>query len=271
MMSAALGQVDKFVVSAILPLSAFGYYMLAHTIASVLNLFPAPIGDAVFPRYTQLVAAGDNVSLHALFHKNCQLIAGLVFPAAAVLFFFSEKVIWLWTGNIEIAKLAHESASLLVLGVALGTMMSTLDVVQMAYGWLVPAFTARFVALVLLVPGMWFAVHSYGVIGAAAAWLLVYVSYLAFTPMFVFSRIMPGQQLRWYIQDWILPLFLSFGIVGLGAWIVPTLETKTSAFLVILLVWVCAFFFAASALASYREIVARVAQMMTTTIFNRLK
>ena len=62
-MSTVLTQMDKAVVSKLLPLEALGYYTLAGLVAQIPALFSGPISYAAFPRLTQLVTLHDRASL----------------------------------------------------------------------------------------------------------------------------------------------------------------------------------------------------------------
>ena len=52
-LSVILSQMDKIVLSALLPLDLFGYYTLAGVIAGSLYRFIYPVATAIFPRFSQ--------------------------------------------------------------------------------------------------------------------------------------------------------------------------------------------------------------------------
>lgn len=75
-----LTQMDKVVLSKVLPLDAFGYYVLAATVAGGLQLFIRPVYTAVFPRLSALVASEGEVAIAHAYHWGSQLMATLVAP-----------------------------------------------------------------------------------------------------------------------------------------------------------------------------------------------
>ena len=203
----ALSQIDKVVLSKTLTLEAFGYYVLAATVAGAMSIPVAPIVEALFPRLSQLVLQKKEDELRALYHSGCQFAAFLLCPAAALLILFPQQAIWLWTGNLSVATNVHAIISLLVLGATLNCLvMSPLDLLQMAYGWLKPLFYTRLIALILAGPLMILWSRKVGALGAAIAWLIIYGGYSVITPYFVFRRLLPGAKRDWYLFDIVFPL-----------------------------------------------------------------
>lgn len=252
-----LGQADKLILSALLPLKVFGYYMLANTIAQSINLLPAPITDAMFPRYSGLVALNSELEVIRLFNKSCQFVSGLVFPLAAVLIFYSDEVLWLWTGDKSIAKDTWQLASILVIGVALNSAMSMLDSLQMAYGWMKPAFYSRVLALFIMGPLMYFLILQFGAIGAAIAWVLIYSGYLAFTPHFVFSRILKTEKITWYL-GWSGPFLVSVIVAWMFKYTYIKGETYLLKIIEVSACYVLTFIFCTLTLPEYRQLFLKI-------------
>ena len=84
-----LAQIDKIVLSKILPLSQFGYYTLAFTIATSITLVVSPVSITFFPRFISIVTSGQQQELTRLYHQSCKLIAIFIFPICFVLIFFA--------------------------------------------------------------------------------------------------------------------------------------------------------------------------------------
>lgn len=227
-----LGQLDKLILSKILPLSAFGYYSLASAVAAALSIPMAPISEALFPKMSQLAAQNNNVELGHLYHRGAQLSALALFPIAGILLFFPKEVLFLWTGDAVVATNAYVLVGLLSFGVVLNYgVMGTLDLLQMSYGWLKPALYSRLFAFVLIVPVMVWMTLTYAAIGAAISWLIIYCSYLLLTPHFVFRRLLPTEKWNWYLYDFGLPLAGAVGITGVGRFLFVVAADKVGLFL----------------------------------------
>ncbi|MCR4309179.1 MAG: oligosaccharide flippase family protein, partial [Deltaproteobacteria bacterium] len=100
-----LTQLDKVILSKMLTLKTFGYYILAGMVGNGLSgLLIAPMFNTIFPRFSALVAAKDEKSLLEMYHGSTQVMAVMILPAAAVIAFFSPEIMLLWTGNTEVAN-----------------------------------------------------------------------------------------------------------------------------------------------------------------------
>ncbi|MGA6994501.1 MAG: oligosaccharide flippase family protein, partial [Candidatus Deferrimicrobiaceae bacterium] len=91
-----LTQVDKVILSRLLDLKAFGYYVLACVVGNGLTVFINPMFNTVFPRFSEMVATNDEKGLLQMYHGSTQVMAVLILPATSVLAFFSHEIVSLW-------------------------------------------------------------------------------------------------------------------------------------------------------------------------------
>lgn len=206
LLSIMLTQVDKLVLSKLLPLEDFGYYTLAASVSSTLYFVASPVSTALFPRLTELVTQKELTLLVDAYHRSSQWLAALLVPVALLLIVFTEPLLYVWTGNV---KLSHQAAPLLTL-LTLGTMCNCLMHVpytaQLAHGW--PGFAVRVnaVAVCVLVPAILWAVPRWGAIGAASVWFVLNASYVLIGIHFMHVRILPDEKWRWYKEAVFQPL-----------------------------------------------------------------
>ncbi|HEX8254933.1 MAG TPA: oligosaccharide flippase family protein [Thermoanaerobaculia bacterium] len=203
---ALLTQTDKVVLSAVLPLQEFGYYVVAATVASSLGLLISPIHTAIYPRFTQLLTNQDDLALRDLYHAAAQFTAIMLFPVAAILTAFGREVLLLWTGDAVVAASASRVAAILVAGTALNGVAGVAVHLALAAGWLRLTMLINPVSAVVLVPASIFLSSRYGAVGAASVWLALNAGYvLIFVPI-MHRRLLPGEKWRWYTRDVLLPL-----------------------------------------------------------------
>ena len=203
-LSFVLVQSDRIILSTVLPLGEFGYYTVAATVAAALSSVVYPFFGALFPRFSGLVATGDTPRLITLYHQSNQLLAVVVAPVACVLSFFSADVLHLWTGDAELAAKSGPILSILVLGTALNGLMNLPYALQLAYGWTKLALYQNMVAVLLVVPSIWWLAHHYGSLGAATVWLALNLCYVTIGVPLMHRRLLVGEMARWYRYD-ILP------------------------------------------------------------------
>ena len=113
-----VSELDKFVVSAMLPLESFGCYMLGSRIAACLGVVSSPLFTAFFPAFSREVASGNERKLADLYHRGSQLTSVLVLPAALIVIFFAKPLIFAWTGKESVADRTALIAALLTAGSA---------------------------------------------------------------------------------------------------------------------------------------------------------
>ena len=216
-----LSQLDKIILSKILTLEMFGYYILANQVNTALRMSSASIFTALLPRFSSLVAKDDGHNLKMLYHQGCQLVSLVVLPASAVVAFFAFQLISIWTHNEIVAQTAAPIASLLVLGSALNSMMGLPYDLTVAYGWVRMGFYQNLISAILLVPAITVLAIRFGGIGAAIVWVILNAGSMLISAPIIHRRILNGELRQWYLVDIGLPFVISFIVAGFGWWVVP--------------------------------------------------
>ncbi len=209
-----LTQLDKIILSKMLTLEMFGYYILAFNVANALNNLVSPIFSALFPKFTQLVASAEESNLSMLYHKGCRLLSVLVLPVAITIAIFAKDILGLWLGNTMAAENAHQILTLLMIGTALNAVMTLPYALQLAHGWTKLAIYKNIIASALLVPLMVGMVQMYQGIGAAWVWIILNLGYFIFEVPVMHRRLLKGEMGKWYGRDVILPAAI-ITIIGL--------------------------------------------------------
>ena len=231
-----LTQLDKVILSKILSLEMFGYYMLASVVAMSLSRLFAPVFLSIYPKFTQLVSINDQDGLKQLYHKSCQLIAVLVLPVSIVIALFSYEVILLWTQNPATAEKTHLILSIMICGTALNGLMNPPYALQLAFGWTRLSFFKTLIAVILLVPLIIYMTTHYGATGAAIAWLVLNMGMFFFEIPIMHRRLLRKEKWRWYWQDVCVPLVACTFVAGIGRIFTrePTSQYMMSQYLIIL-------------------------------------
>ena len=222
-----LTQSDKIILSKILSLEYFGYYTLAGTAASVLYRIMAPLDSAIYPKLTQLVALQDTEKLKVIYHKASQAMSVLILPATMVLAIFSEKVLYVWTGDAGISHHTAPILSLLAVGTCLNGFMHIPYYAQLAYGWVSLGFWMNAASTIIVAPLIVVWTSLYGPVGAASGWVILNSGYLLIAIGLMHRRILMDQKWVWYFHDVALPTAAAMlsGLV-LACWIVPSTESR---------------------------------------------
>lgn len=226
-----LSQIDKVILSKLVDLKVFGYYTLASTVAMTApTVLVIPVYNAMLPRFSALVAVGDEDELVASYHRGCQLIASFMMPLAGALILFSREIMFLWTGNPEVATNTAPIISLLAAGSAVNAVMSLPMGAQVAYGWTSLTLVANMIIMCVIVPGVFFLAKFFGAAGAASSWIILNVMYLLIVIPVMHNRILKGERMRWIREDVVLPLSVSLVLIMGWRLFIPPPRTALPSF-----------------------------------------
>lgn len=222
-MAVILTQTDKILLSKLLTLTTFGYYMLAFNVANAVGQLVTPIFLALFPKLSQMIASktGDDANIAALYHRGSQLVSIIILPAAVVLALFSEQVLELWVHDPIIGQNTHLLLSLLVIGSALNAVMILPLTLQLAYGWTRLSFFKNVLAVIIFIPSLLLLVNHYGAIGAAIAWILLNAGYFCIEIPVMHRRLLRHDMWQWYVKDVAAPAFIVFCVTVISRVLMP--------------------------------------------------
>jgi O-antigen/teichoic acid export membrane protein len=170
LLGALLTHADKLIVSRFAPLSVFGAYAIAATIAAGL------------------------------------VLAAFLLPATVVAALFAREVLQAWTRQPEVALRAAPFLTVLAIGFGLHGLAHLPYALQLANGWVSLQLQLNIVAIVVLIPFSIVAVHRIGPIGAALAWVTLNLIYVVPGALIMHTRLLRGEQWTWYLVDLALPL-----------------------------------------------------------------
>lgn len=220
-------QLDKLMLSKMLSLEEFGYYMLATVVVSGLHVMISPVFNVIYPRMTALVATGDTVGLTDFYRVGTRLLLAVLFPAAMVLAIFSEDLVRVWTGNLGIAISVAPVMALLAVGSALNGVMHFPYALQLAYGMTWIPLLINIVLMCFIAPLIIFLTQTYGALGGAMAWVTTAVAYLFLGPWLTHRFMLKNVGSKWLFQDVGIPLLISVLIGIISYHIVHSTEYST--------------------------------------------
>jgi O-antigen/teichoic acid export membrane protein len=217
-----LYQLDKILLSKLVSLEQFGYYTLASNLSYSLIGVIFPVTGAMYPRFTQIIAANNTSGLKKLYHYTCQVISILVVPLGVIIILFSREILLVWTHKPDIAAHAWLVLSFLTAGITLNAFMAVPYYLQAAYGWTKPLLIFNIGAVICFVPLIFFLVRSFGPVGGAAAWIITNVCYILVVINILHTKVLIGEKVRWYLEDVGKPVAIAVGLGILGRIAMPT-------------------------------------------------
>ncbi|MEO5617927.1 MAG: oligosaccharide flippase family protein [Candidatus Eisenbacteria bacterium] len=229
-LSAGLSQLDKVVVSRMLPLDTFAHYSLASTLAQVPVIVAAAIATALFPRLTALVAADSAVELRRLYHSGCQLVAVVALPLGLTLAAYAGEVLRFWTHSPATAGTAAAAGSLLLLGSTALALQLVPFQLALAFGWVGLNLRLATVSLLVVIPALWWLVARLGLVGAGWVWLGLNVLTTPVMIVWLHRRVLPGATREWFVSDLGRPLIATLAVLAPARLLVPVPAEPLAAF-----------------------------------------
>lgn len=212
-------QTDKLVLSSLLSLADYGYFMLGVLVASSVMIISSPIANVLLPRLSRLHGQGDDNTLITLYRESSQLVAVIAIPLSLTLAFCSKQILWFWTGNMILA----ESTSIVLTFYALGNCVMALSAfpyyLQFAKGDLKFHVIGSLIFVALMIPMVVWAAFKFGLSGPGYVWFGVHLlSFLLWVP-FLHRRFFKSLHLKW-ISDLFPILFIPLIVIFFLDWII---------------------------------------------------
>lgn len=194
-------QVDKLVLSKLLPLGEYGYFTIAVVVANGVVIIGGPLSNAILPRMTRMASGGAEADLLALYRAGSQLASVIAVSASIVLAFFARPILAAWTGDAALAAQAAPILSLYAVGNGLLAMSAFPYYLQFAKGDLRLHVIGNCLFVLFLIPIIIYASIEHGALGAGTAWAGMNVVYFFGWVPLVHRRLAPGLHARWLFSD----------------------------------------------------------------------
>lgn len=216
--SLLLTQADKLILSRLVSLEAFGFYMLAWTVASGLSRVTTPLMQAFAPRFTELASRGEESALGVHLRLATQVISVLILPPATLLVLAPEPILTLWIADPAAAEGAAPLLALMTVGTVLSACSYPALSVLYSRGRLAPVLATNLLLVAALLPVLWVAVPRFGATAAAGCWavygLTMYVIYHTFGA----QRVPNVRALPVMAYDVLAPAAASFAVALVAAY-----------------------------------------------------
>ena len=210
-----LTQLDKVILSRLLPLDDFGRYALAGAVASGLYLILTPTFNIIYPRMSALVVKCDEPALIEFYRTGSRLLSAALFPAAATAAFFSAELLLLWTRDPQLAASAAPIASLFIIGTALNGCMHFPYSLQLAFGTTRLPLTINATLIVVMVPLTVLLALRFGAVGGAMAWVMLNFLYVVVGTWLTHRTLLRGLGMTWLMIDIAAPAALATATICL--------------------------------------------------------
>jgi len=209
-------QLDKILISRLLPLEQMGFYMTATTVTNSLIKLVNPTIASVFPRMSSLFFQKNYQLLSELYHKATQVIQIIIAPLACMLVFFSYEILLIWTQSEAVAINTWIALTILSIAVLFNTALQTHYILVFAGGLTWIPMICNIISSIILVPIVYYAIVNFGISGAGLSWLLLNVTYFFVIPKITHFYILKSDYYRWIFNDTLYYIVSSALIFSIG-------------------------------------------------------
>jgi len=201
-----LTQLDKMILSNILPLSEYGYFALVAIVSAGILQISSPVGQAILPRMSYLLSQGKEKDMLSLYRKSTQIVIVIMVPLTGVTALFSTELLFAWTGDNGAAEWAGPVLFWFSLGNGILAMNAFQYYLQFAHGNLRMHVIYTTISAIIQIPVVIYVAFEYGALGVAQVWFaLRLVSFIIWAPI-VHRKYAPGMHLSWLRKD-VAPTF----------------------------------------------------------------
>lgn len=202
-------QMDKLAISKLLDIENLGYYTLAVSIAMGILVLVTPISVALLPRFTALYTNGAEKEATELFNKVNLLVGIIVFAFMANMIIYGKDLIWVWTGNLDLAGKSGIFLAPLAVSFAMLALQIIPYDVAIANGYTKLNNILGIVSLALTMPGYWIATQHFGAIGAAIVYSTVQVTFAIIYLYFINKKFLKSNLYDLFFKRLVFPLLIA--------------------------------------------------------------
>lgn len=209
-LSVLIANADRLIINKLLTARELGIYAIAFLGSSALQLLLTPFYRVYYPKFSALVAVGEEASLREQYLGSCRWLSALVVPVGVSMFVFAPEILHLWVHRSD--PLVVGAFRCLVGGVGMASLSWLPGAAQQAHGWTTLHLGMLAAAVLIGIPVAVAGVFAWGIVGATAVWLVHGGLSVALEPWLMHRRILKGLLLRWYSTALFSPMLASMAV-----------------------------------------------------------
>lgn len=166
--SPIMAYMDRFFIAAAIGLTAVAYYTTPYTVAVKFQIIPSVLLTVLFPALSTMFTY-DRVRARRAFEVSGALVLSAMLPIVIIVVGFAGSGLSFWLGK-DFANHSETVLQILMVGILLNSLAFVPYASIQADGR--PDITAilHLIELPVYLVVLWFALHAWGIVGAAAAW-----------------------------------------------------------------------------------------------------
>lgn len=168
LVSPSIVTLDRFVVGAVISLSAVAFYATPYEVVTKLWIFSSSLLMVLFPAFTTL-ATQDERAVRGLYTRAVKYLLAIVAPVVGVLLALAPDLLTLWVGA-DFARNSAPVAQWLAVGVLVNILAQVPYTLLQSTGRADLPAKIQLVQLPLYALAVWYVAGAVGIAGVAAVW-----------------------------------------------------------------------------------------------------
>lgn len=214
---------DQWAVTVILGVALLPFYAVPFGLLWRLFLFPSSLASALFPAFSALEATKEWSRIEDYFVRAHRYLLAALIPALFVLYEWAFEILRFWIGQ-EFASEGTLVMRILILGFGVGLLGPISGALLEAIGRADVLVKLYIVELPFNIAAVWLLSSSYGIVGAAASYVLRSIVETV-AVWIVISRIIPFSW-KLFVRTSLLRPFAILVIIGVDAYLLPDADAK---------------------------------------------
>ncbi len=224
--SVFLTQIDKLILSRLLPLKEYGYFTLAVAAAGGVLVMTSPLNQVLQPRMTIMASQKQTGDLRGVYRQATQLFTAVFFALGGTLALFAEPVLFAWSGDPQAVRAAAPILFWYGIANALTGVLLLPFMLQFAHGYLRLHVIGNIILGCTLLPLLVYAAMKFGGVGAGATLAVSYLLFLILWVPRVHRRLLPDMVWIWPLHDVGLVAMPVFGFLLTARWLLPLMKDR---------------------------------------------
>lgn len=164
-------QMDKIVLSGMVSVEKFGYYVIASTLATGVLQLLYPVVNVAIPYAVNL--RDDSQALRKFNFRYAKLVSLMILTFAAAFYAIGYDFLTLWLKSSSIALQVYELLTILLIGTALNVLYTIGYINWIVKGQLIRVLQVNLISLIVSVVSIPIMVTRFGMAGASLGWITI--------------------------------------------------------------------------------------------------
>ena len=210
-----LSNLDRLIISKIFPLASLGIYQVGMYGGGLLSMIYTPFMVATYPQTCHISRQKDISLLNSHLLNNFKIILIGCLTFGLPLAFFASDFLYLWTHNKTIVVQGTAILSIFVISNIFAALAGVFYQGQWALGITHYVAIYHTFGLIWLPITIWYFVHTFGLVGAAWAWLIYQVGGFIYNYVTMNMILSKSNYLHQYIKIFLFNFVLCFFVMYL--------------------------------------------------------